>query len=110
MPKGYVIARANVTNPAAWAEYAAKAGEAIKKYGGNPIVRGGEHEIIEGQGCRPQRRHRVRQLRGREDLCHSPEYAAAKKLRQGAGTHRLRRRRRSLTAPCNGNVAREAPP
>jgi hypothetical protein len=28
MPRGYIIARANVTNPAAWAEYAAKAGGA----------------------------------------------------------------------------------
>ena len=34
MPKAYVIARANVTNAAAWAEYAAKASEAIKQYGG----------------------------------------------------------------------------
>ena len=50
MPKGYVIARATVTNPGAWAEYAAKASEAIKKYGGNPIVRGGRAETIEGQG------------------------------------------------------------
>ena len=44
MPKGYVIAHANVTNPTAWAGYAAKA------------------------------------------YATSPEYAAAKQLRQGAGT------------------------
>ena len=50
MPKGYVIGRADVTNPTAWAEYAAKASEAIKKYGGNPIVRGGKMETVEGQG------------------------------------------------------------
>ena len=32
MAKGYVIARANVTNPDEWAKYAAKAGEAMKIY------------------------------------------------------------------------------
>ena len=50
MPKAYVIARANVTNAAAWADYAAKASEAIKQYGGNPIVRGGRIEVVEGEG------------------------------------------------------------
>ena len=50
MPKAYVIARANVTNAAVWAEYAAKASEAIKQYGGNPLVRGGRIEVAEGEG------------------------------------------------------------
>jgi hypothetical protein len=55
MPKAYVIARANVTNAAAWADYAAKATEAIKQYGGNPIVRGGRVEVAEGEGPVPMR-------------------------------------------------------
>src|SRR5258705_12815418 len=38
MPKEYVIARNMVTNPTLWSEYAVKAGEEIKKYGGTPIV------------------------------------------------------------------------
>ena len=50
MPKGYIIARANVTNATVWAEYAAMGGEAIKKYGGKPLVRGGRTEIVEGEG------------------------------------------------------------
>ena len=50
MPKGYVVARANVTNQPAWGEYAAKASEAIKKYGGTPLVRGGRCETLEGEG------------------------------------------------------------
>ncbi len=50
MPKGYVIARIMVTNPTLWSEYAVKAGEAIKKYGGTPIVRGGRAEVAEGEG------------------------------------------------------------
>ena len=50
MAKGYVIARCVVTNQTAWSEYAAKAGEAIKKYGGTPLVRGGRMEVAEGEG------------------------------------------------------------
>ena len=98
MPKGYVIARATVTNPGAWAEYAAKASEAIKKYGGNPIVRGGRAETIEGQGVARNVVIEFASFEAAKAYATSPEYAAAKKLRQGAGTHRLRRRRRgSLT-------------
>src|SRR5258705_6892814 len=57
MPKGYVIARIMVTNPTLWSEYAVKAGEAIKKYGGTPIVRGGRAEVAEGEG--PPRNARI---------------------------------------------------
>ncbi len=86
MPKGYVIARANVTNPAAWAEYAAKAGEATKKYGGNPIVRGGRAETIEGQGVARNVVIEFASFDAAKAYATSPEYAAAKRLRQGAGT------------------------
>ena len=85
MPKGYVIARATVTNPAAWAEYAARAGEAIKKYAGTPIVRGGRCETVEGEG---RARNVVIEFASYDAAlayARSPEYAAAKKLRQGAG-------------------------
>ncbi len=85
MPKGYVIARANVNNQAAWAEYAAKAGEAIKKYGGTPLVRGGRCETIEGEG---RARNVVIEFASYDaalTYARSPEYTAAKKLRQGAG-------------------------
>jgi len=86
MPKGYVIARATVTNPTQWSEYAAKAGEACRKYGGRFLVRGGRAEIAEGEG-------RARNIVAEFDsfdaaraYVHSPEYAAARKLRETAGT------------------------
>ena len=85
MPKGYVIARANVTDAAAWGQYAAKTGEAIKKYGGKPLVRGGKAEVVEGE-CRS--RNVVLEFDSYEAArayAFSPEYAEAKKLRQGAG-------------------------
>ena len=50
MPKGYVIVRAEVTDPAKWAEYVAKSKIALEKFGGTPIVRGGKSEIMEGTG------------------------------------------------------------
>ena len=86
MPKGYVIARASVTNPEQWAKYAALAGEAIKKYHGTPLARGGRHEIVEGEG-RP--RNVVLEFASYDQAlayARSPEYAAARTLRAGAGT------------------------
>lgn len=86
MPKGYVVARAVVTNPDAWATYAAKAGEAMKKYGGSPIVRGGRAEIAEGEGRARNVVIEFASFDAARTYVHSPEYAEARKLRQGAGS------------------------
>ncbi|MCH9807129.1 MAG: DUF1330 domain-containing protein [Alphaproteobacteria bacterium] len=86
MPKGYVIAHAVVTDPEAWGRYAAKTQVALDKFGGTPIVRGGKHEVIEGNGVA---RNVVLEFPSYEaalGYAKSPEYAEAKALRQGAGT------------------------
>jgi uncharacterized protein (DUF1330 family) len=86
MPKGYVVVRAEVTNPEKWAEYVAKSKIALEKFGGTPIVRGGKSEVMEGIG-RP--RNVVLEFPSYEaaqSYASSPEYAEAKKARQGAGT------------------------
>lgn len=85
MPKGYVIARAVVTNATQWAEYAAAAGKAIAQYGGKPLARGGRMEVAEGEG---RARNVVLEFESFEKArayAMSPEYAAARKLREGAG-------------------------
>lgn len=85
MAKGYVIARCKVTNGTQWAVYAAAAGEAIKKYGGKPLVRGGQMMVAEGEG---RARNVVLEFDSFEQAkayAFSPEYAAARKLREGAG-------------------------
>lgn len=85
MPKGYVIARAMVTNATQWAAYAADAGKAIAQYGGKPLVRGGRCQIAEGEG---RARNVVLEFESFEKAwayASSPEYAAARKLREGAG-------------------------
>ena len=85
MPKGYVIARAVVTNATQWAVYAAAAGDAIRKYGGKPIVRGGRNEVMEGEGRARNVVLEFESLDVARTYAQSPEYTAAKKLREGAG-------------------------
>lgn len=86
MAKGYVIAHATVTNAEKWGEYVAKSKIALDKFEGKPIVRGGKCEIIEGNGTT---RNVVLEFPSYEHAlgyAKSAEYAAAKALRQGAGS------------------------
>jgi uncharacterized protein (DUF1330 family) len=85
MPKGYVIVRVEVTDQAKWAEYLAKAKIALDKYEGKPIVRGGRVEIIEGSGRPRNTVLEFPSFEAAKGYATSPEYAEAKKLRQGAG-------------------------
>jgi uncharacterized protein (DUF1330 family) len=85
MPKGYVIARAVVTNATQWATYAAAATEAIKKYGGKPLVRGGQCAVAEGEGRARNVVIEFESYEAAKAYAFSPEYAAARKLREGAG-------------------------
>jgi uncharacterized protein (DUF1330 family) len=85
MPKGYIIARIVVTDTEAYAGYVKGASEAIRKYGGKPLVRGGQMETLEGEG-RP--RNVVLEFESFEQAktyFNSPEYQAAKALREKAG-------------------------
>lgn len=85
MAKGYVIVRAEVTDPEKWGEYVAKSKVALDKFGGKPIVRGGQVTIVEGHGLP---RNVVLEFESYEtalSYANSPEYAEAKKLREDAG-------------------------
>jgi uncharacterized protein (DUF1330 family) len=86
MPKGYVIARVTVTDADKYAVYAKMAGEAIRKHGGKPLVRGGKFEELEG----PARARNVviefESFEKAKAYFHSTEYQAAKKEREGAAT------------------------
>jgi uncharacterized protein (DUF1330 family) len=85
MAKGYIIARIIVTDTQAYAKYVKGASEAIRKYGGQPLVRGGQMETLEGEG-RP--RNVVIEFDSFEQAktyFNSPEYQAAKALRENAG-------------------------
>jgi uncharacterized protein (DUF1330 family) len=86
MPKGYVIAHAVVTDAEKWGQYVAASKVALDKYGGTPIVRGGKAEIIEGNGTERNVVIEFADYQSALGYAKSPEYAAAKELRQGAGT------------------------
>lgn len=85
MPKGYVIARAKVTNATQWAAYAAKASEAIRQYGGTPLVRGGQMTVAEGEGCARNVVIEFADFAAAKAYAFSQEYGEARKLREGAG-------------------------
>ena len=86
MPKGYVIVRAEVTNPEKWAEYVAKSKIALEKFDGRRIVGGGKAEIVEGDGLPRNVVIEFDSFEKAEGYAKSAEYAEAKKSRQGAGT------------------------
>ena len=48
MPKGYWVAKANITNKEKLSRYGKQAEIAIEKFGGKFLVRGGRHETKEG--------------------------------------------------------------
>ena len=67
--KGYWIAHVEVTNPERYKDYVAANAAPLKKYGGRFLVRGGDCIVPEGKlRLAPPRRHRVRELRGRQGL------------------------------------------
>lgn len=89
MPKGYVIGRITVTDPEQYAIYAKLATEAIRKYGGRPLVRGGRWEALEGD-ARP--RNVVLEFAdydSAKQYYYSAEYQAAKQERLRAGVAEL---------------------
>jgi len=84
MTKGYVISRVDVKNPEAYAEYVRLGTEAIRKFGGKPLVRGGKHEAMEGTA---RARNVVLEFDDYETALayyRSADYQAAKAKRAGA--------------------------
>lgn len=84
MAKGYWIAGVDINTQADYDEYRKRNAVAFAKFGGKFLVRGGPHECVFGRS----RQHPVViEFPTHEAAlaCYrSPEYAAAKKLREGA--------------------------
>jgi uncharacterized protein (DUF1330 family) len=84
MPKGCIIARVDVTNPEAYARYAAAATKAIADHGGRILTRGGRSEALEGKA---PARNVVLEFESYEAArreLYSEQYQAARALREGA--------------------------
>jgi uncharacterized protein (DUF1330 family) len=84
MPKGYIIARVEVTDEAAYGRYARAATPVIGRYGGRVPARGGLCKVLEGQGRPRNVVIEFDSLELAERYYHSPEYTGARALRQGA--------------------------
>ena len=86
MAKGYWIVRVDVADPEAYKAYVAANAEAFRKFGARFLVRAGKYETVEGVS---RSRNVVIEFKDYATAlaCYrSPEYAAAKAVRLGAGT------------------------
>ena len=82
----FMIIRIEVDDPARLRDYQTAAPPVVEKYHGRFIVRGGPHVTLEG----PDESRRLvviefPDLPAAEAFYHSPEYAEARKLREGIG-------------------------
>jgi len=81
----YVIARVSVTDPDQYAKYKLLTPAAIEAHGGTFIVRGGEHQVLEGAA--DDRRIVVLEFPtsvAARAFYDSPEYVEARNVRSGA--------------------------
>ncbi|UUZ71310.1 DUF1330 domain-containing protein [Polaromonas sp. P1(28)-8] len=86
----YLIADTHITNPQIYDEYKRQVAPLIAKFGGRFLVRGGHHELLEGN--LPVQRLVVIEFPSMQvlkDWYHSPEYAPLLAMRQPAATDHL---------------------
>ena len=86
MPKGYIIARMTVTDPETYKRYVEMASAAMKIYGAKPIARGGRFEALEGEARPRNVILEFESFDAARRYYDSPEYQAAVRVRQLAGT------------------------
>lgn len=85
----YVIGLVEITNPEGYREYMRHTPRLISQFGGRFIVRGGESITLEGDPIPRTVVIEFPSLELARAFYHSPEYARARALRQGAGIVRL---------------------
>ena len=57
MPKGYLFAEIEITDPEIYRHYMPRVEAAVAAYGGRFIVRGGDMRVARGQSSRSPRRN-----------------------------------------------------
>lgn len=82
MPKGYWIARVDVRDPEGYKDYVATAKPAFERFGARFLARGGAHELVEGPGRARNVVIEFDSMAAARDCYNSPEYQAAKLIRQ----------------------------
>ena len=82
MPKAYWIARVDVSDPETYKQYVETAKPAFARHKANFLARGGKTEVLEGKA---RARNVLIEFPSMEEALacyHSPEYTAARKIRQ----------------------------
>ena len=82
MPKAYWIAHMDVRDPERYKDYVAAAKPAFEKYGARFLARGGAYQILEGSGRGRNVVIEFPSLQVAQDCYNSPEYEAARAIRQ----------------------------
>ncbi|HQC98422.1 MAG TPA: DUF1330 domain-containing protein [Aquabacterium sp.] len=85
MPVAYVIVDMKISDPEQYKRYIAAAPAAVKAFGGEYLVRGGRHVVMEGQ-WQPNRIAMLRfpSLEAARSFYDAEQYRAARALREGA--------------------------
>ena len=86
MPKGYWIARVDITDPERYKAYIAANAQPLTKYGARFLVRSGRFENPEGSTRARNVVIEFPSYQAALDCYRSPEYQAAIKLRQAVST------------------------
>jgi uncharacterized protein (DUF1330 family) len=84
--KSYWVVQADVTDPEAYKAYQAANAAPIKRYGGRFLVRGMAHEAVEGTSRSRLVVVEFPTAEAARDCYNSPEYTAAKAVRDGLAT------------------------
>jgi len=84
MPKGYLVARVDITNKEAYAAYAEVASKALAKYGVKVLARGGRFEALEGSARSRNVVLECESYEAARAFYFSPEYSSARAMREGA--------------------------
>lgn len=86
MPKAYWVAHVDVDDPETYARYRAANAEAFARYGARFIVRGGAQTEMEGGTRARTVVIEFPDLKAATECYHSPEYQAAKAIRDPVST------------------------
>lgn len=86
MPKAYWVAHVDVHDPEVYARYREANAEAFKKYGARFVIRGAPQTQMEGQTRARTVVIEFPDLKAATDCFHSPEYQAAKAIRDPVST------------------------
>ena len=80
----YMIVDVNIHDVDAYEIYKSQVTPIIEKFGGEYLVRGGAHEVLENDLWSPTRMVMVRfpDKKSAQDFIHSDEYAPVKKMRR----------------------------